>query len=150
MEGTSLGSQLQPGHERIAADSTAQALCPAEKVTTNQPAASSGRVLEPPPSSGNPGHQHISKQPDKARVSASAGVVVNNGNKASIVDAKRKVKRKSESDLGEIHVHPMKLPSPYGKERSSSQKTVDQSSLFPQRKTNIQFPGASMSSDQQS
>jgi len=150
VEGTSLGAQIQSGSERSATDSTAQVLASPEKVMTNQPVSSSGRLHEPAPPSSDSGHQHVPKHHDKARVSSSSmGVVLDNGSKPAVGGVKEK-KRKPEADLGEIHVHPTKLPSHHGKERSSSQKQSDDSSSVLQPKPNLPLPAAPVPSDQHS
>ncbi|XP_020263259.1 ubinuclein-1-like [Asparagus officinalis] len=145
-EGTSLGAQARP-----ATESTAVVLGPQEKNTADQPVSSSVRTLEPSSVSSDAVHHHISKHHDKARLSSSTtNMILGDGSKIIVADAKKKMKRKPELDLGEIHAHPTKLPSQLGKEKPSSHKQTEDLNAVDKLKPNLNLPAAPVSSDQQS
>ncbi|XP_020247344.1 uncharacterized protein LOC109825053 isoform X2 [Asparagus officinalis] len=117
MDGQNLNTQLPSEQARQDKDSTAEVLSPPEKVTT----------IEPSSLLSNSGNHHVSKHHDKTRKSS----------KTVVENAKKKAKRKPESELGEIHVHATKLQY-QEKERPSSPKVTEAPNAIHQPKQNIQ------------
>ncbi|XP_008783317.3 LOW QUALITY PROTEIN: ubinuclein-1 [Phoenix dactylifera] len=132
-------SQARAGQERPVTDPTGPFLVSPDKLVSNQLPASLGRITDPTPLSSDSGQQHVLKNPDKAK-GGSMSVIPDDGSKA-VVDMKKKMKRKSESDLGEIHVHPLKVPSQHTKERHKSEKLTDDTDVSQQSKPSIPLPG---------
>ncbi|XP_073102368.1 ubinuclein-1 isoform X2 [Elaeis guineensis] len=130
-------AQARAGQERPVTDPTGPFLVSLDKLASNQLPASLGRT-DPTPLSSDYGQQHVLKNPDKAK-GGGMSVIPDDGNKAA-VDVKKK-KRKLESDLGEIHVHPLKVPSQHTKERHKSEKPIDDPNVSQQPKPSIPLPG---------
>ncbi|KAG1328098.1 putative ubinuclein-1 [Cocos nucifera] len=133
-------AQARAGQERPVTDPTGPFLVSLDKLASNQLPASLGRITDPTPLSSDSGQQHILKSPDKAQ-GGSMSVIPDDGSKA-VVDVKKKMKRKSESDLGEIHVHPLKVPSQHAKERLKSEKPINDPNVSQQPRPSIPLPGA--------
>ncbi|XP_010905321.2 ubinuclein-1-like [Elaeis guineensis] len=136
---TNPAGQVWAGQERPVTDSTGPVLISPDKLVSNQPPALLGRITDPIPPSSDSGQQHGLKNPDKAR-GGSMGMIPEDGSKA-VVDMKKRMKRKSESELGDIHVHPLKVPLQHAKERQKSQKLTDDTNVSQQPKPTIPLPG---------
>ncbi|XP_008805861.2 ubinuclein-1-like isoform X2 [Phoenix dactylifera] len=136
---TNPAAQVWAGQERPVTDSIGAVLISAGKLVSNPPPALLGRITDPTPPSSDSGQQHGLKNPDKVR-GGSMSMILEDGSKA-VVDMKKKMKRKSESELGYIHVHPRKVPSQHTKESHKSQKLTDDTNVSQQPKPVIPLPG---------
>ncbi|XP_074563415.1 ubinuclein-1-like isoform X2 [Curcuma longa] len=126
-------SQLRSGQERAppATADTAAKYLPPIKLVPNQVAGSTSALVD----SAQPYTDSIPpvvKNPDKAR-----GVDV----RTNPEDAKKKLKRKVESESSETRGHPERLPSQHVTEKPKSLKPMDDTNASNQPKPNLESPG---------
>lgn len=133
-------SQLRGGQERTpTAVDTAAKYLPPTKLVPNQVVGSTSALVD----SAQPYTDSIlpvSRNPDKTR-----GVDA----RTNPEDAKKKLKRKAESESNETRVHPERLPSQHVTEKQKSYKPMDDANAGNQPKLNLDSP-AVPSSDQAS
>lgn len=125
-------SQLRSGQERAPpATDTAAKYLPPIKLVPNQVAGSTSALVD----SAQPYTDSIPpvvKNPDKAR-----GVDV----RTNPEDAKKKLKRKVESESSETRGHPERLTSQHVTEKPKSLKPMDDTNASNQPKPNLESPG---------
>ncbi|XP_072964294.1 ubinuclein-1 isoform X3 [Typha angustifolia] len=139
VEDSNQAAQVRAAHERPVIDYSGQVIVSPDKLITNQPLASIGKVVDPSPPLNDSAQYQGSKNIDKVKAGNSI-TAPDEGNR-NAVDVKKKMKRKSESDLGEIQVHPAKIPSQHTMERQKSHKHTDETNASSEPKSSIQVSG---------
>ncbi|XP_072999691.1 ubinuclein-1 isoform X8 [Typha latifolia] len=139
VEDSNQAAQVRAAHERPVIDYSGQVIVSPDKLITNQPLASIGKVVDPSPPLNDSAQYQGSKNIDK--VKAGNTITTPDEGNRNVVDVKKKMKRKSESDLGEIQVHPAKIPSQHTMERQKSHKHTDETNASSEPKSSIQISG---------
>ncbi|XP_020584964.1 ubinuclein-1-like [Phalaenopsis equestris] len=143
-EETSPRSQPEAVQGRLRTDHPVQVPAPHDKQISSLSPLFQGRVSDPTAylcdTAQNNGY--TSKHHEKAS-RISSGIVSDCGSKA-VVDVKKRVKRKSETDA-EFHSHLHKMQTQSGKEKQDSSSPSDGSNLIPQLPKPNQMPATTTS-----
>ncbi|KAM0946360.1 hypothetical protein DsansV1_C09g0094151 [Dioscorea sansibarensis] len=137
-----LSVQVRTGQERPAAESSSQLNILPDKQLTNHINAPSGRLTEPTQPMSALGQHFGSEHYEKARGSGSTSTTLTED---GYYNVKKKVKRRPESDQGEIQVHPVKPSHQDGKERQKPPKQGDDPSSLNLYRPNLALPAPSVS-----
>ncbi|KAJ0972077.1 hypothetical protein J5N97_020036 [Dioscorea zingiberensis] len=135
-----LSAHVRSGQERPAAESSSQLNILPEKQLTNHSNSPLARPTEPTQPMNSFGPHLGSEHYEKARGGSTSMVVTEDG----IYNVKKKVKRRSESDQGEIQAFPIKPPHQDGKERHKPQKQGDDANVSNLHKPNLALPAPSV------
>ncbi|XP_039121062.1 ubinuclein-1-like isoform X2 [Dioscorea cayenensis subsp. rotundata] len=137
-----LSAQVRTGQERPAAESSSQLNILPDKQLSNHINAPLGRPTESTQHMSAQGHHFGSENYEKARGSGSTNIMLTED---GYYNVKKKVKRRPESDQGEIQVHPVKPSYQDGKERHKPPKQGDDPSSNNLYRPNLALPAPSVS-----